>query len=378
MLKAVKVRLYPNEEQRGYISRLLGCCRLVYNECLSYRKSEYEDNGNSVGYKETSSYCTHTLKDEKPFIKEANSKVLQQKLRDLDKAYVNFFKHGAGFPSFKKRGVSDTCRFPKDAIIGVKGNRVSLTKPLRDILFKCSERDERYLNRHREEITSATLERTASGRYTLSVLVNYEPKTTQADGCVGIDLGVKDLVITSNGEKFPNMHFGKASDKRIRRLHRALSRKTKGSNNRNRARLALARAYEKVRNQREWYIHHIANTLTDENQVICVEDLNVSGMMKNHKLAGAIADVSFGELVGFLEWKCKERGRTLVRVGRFFASSKLCHECGYKNDSLTLSDREWTCPRCGKRHDRDVNAAENILSEGLRLLSEGREEFART
>lgn len=370
MLKAIKVRIYPNKEQEVYISKQLGCCRFVYNSCLSFRKNEYENSQRSVSFSETDKYCNHVLKNKNPFLREVNSKVLQQSLRDLQTSYQNFFRRGKGFPRFKKRGHHDSCRFPKDAFSGIKGNRVSLVTALKDILFKCSERDERYLNRHKECIHSATLERTPSGKFFLSILVDYHPIVTQADCCVGIDLGIKDFIITSNGEKIANPHFAKNKKKRLAFLQKSLSRKVKGSKNYDKARVALAKLHEKVANQRSWFIHNVTSMLTDENQVICMEDLNVKGMVKNHHLASALQDVSFGEFKRILEYKCSVKGRQLVFVNRFFPSSKMCNVCGYKNNKMVLSTREWVCPQCGTYHDRDVNASINILNEGLHLLSE--------
>lgn len=369
MLKAIKVQIYPSEEQKVYISQQLGCCRFVYNSCLSYRINEYKNCNHSVSYNETDKYCNHVLKNDNPFLREVNSKVLQQSLRDLHKSYENFFRKKEGFPNFKKRGYRDSCRFPKDAFSGIKGNTVSLVKQLKDILFKCSERDEQYLNKHRDSVSSATLERTPSGKFFLSILVDFQPTARQAQGAVGIDLGIKSAVITSDGEIFENHHFAKNFVKQIAHLQKELSRKQKGSHNYERARIALAKVYEKVTNQRSWFLHQVTSVLTDENQVICMEDLNVKGMVKNHNLAASLQDISLGELSRILKYKCLFKGRTLVKIGRYFPSSKMCHHCGYVNRELKLSDREWICPHCGQHHDRDINAAVNILKEGLNLLS---------
>lgn len=260
----------------------------------------------------------------------------------------------------------------KDAFSGIKGNRVSLVTQLKDILFKCSERDERYLNKHRDAISSATLERTPSGKFFLSILVDFQPTARQTQGAVGIDLGIKSAVITSDGEIFENKHFAKSVAKRISHLQKVLFRKQKGSHNYERARIALAKVHEKIANQRSWFLHQITSVLTDENQVICMEDLNVKGMVKNHNLAASLQDISLGELSRLLEYKCSFKGRTLVKIGRYFPSSKMCHNCGYINRELKLSDREWVCPQCGQHHDRDINAAVNILEESLYLLNQSK------
>ena len=311
---------------------------------------------------------------------DSHSKVIQQSLRDQDAAFKNFFTKKSKFPRFKsKKDTTQSCRFPKDAISGIRGNRISIIKSLKDIHFKCSRRDERYLNKNQGLISSATLTKTCSGKYYLSILIDkpHEVKFNKTTNIVGIDLGIKDLLITSNGDKFENKHFYIKQENKLKKLNRKFAKTQKTSNNHQKLRIKIAKLNEKIRNQRLWYIHHIVNQLLNENQVIVMEDLNVSGMMKNHKLAKSIQDVSFCELKRILEYKASWEGKQVIFIDRFYPSSKLCSDCGYKKDDLQLSDREWVCPECGVVHDRDINAAKNILEEGKRIIGLSSPEFKR-
>jgi len=372
VLKAIKIRIYPTKEQVVFINKQLGCCRVVYNDCLAYRKNSYEQEKKNISPTEAMKHIVF-LKTEKSWLKEVHSKVLQQSVRDMNKAYENFFKHHKGYPKFKsKKHNIQSCRFPKDAFIGIRGNRIDLIKALKDIHFKCSKKDEIYLNRKQAYIHSLTLTKTASGQYYLSVLIDYDlsKRLKKTDACVGIDMGIRDFVITSDGEVFNNLHFKKNQADRLKRLQRQLSRKQKGSNNRNKARIRLAKLNEKIRNRKLNYLHKVSNALLDENQVIVMEDLNVKGMVKNHKLAAAISEMNFGEFRRMLEYKALWHGRDIVYVDRFYPSSKTCNHCGYINKNLKISDRQWVCPQCGEVIERDYNAALNILEEGMRIYLE--------
>ena len=372
MLRAIKIRLYPDETQANFIVRQMGCCRLVYNKGLDYRSTMYKDSSVSVSSTELQHYVVE-LKDEYAFLKEVHSKVLQQTIRDLTTAFDNFFKHKSGYPKFKcKHDNRHSCRFPIDAIMGIRGNRMDFVKSFKDVLFKCSRKDEIYLNSHQDQIKSVTVTKQPSGIFTASVLIDGDLRSRNSvkdtNNCIGIDLGVKDFVITSEGEVFDNKHFTKNHSNRLKRLQRQLSRKEKGSKNRNKIRIKLAREYEKITNKKTDYLHHVSNSLIDENQVICMEDLNVKGMTRNHSLAASICEINLGEFRRILEYKAKWYNRQLVFVDRFYPSSKTCHVCGYKYKTLKLSEREWVCPECGTVHDRDRNAAMNILSEGLSII----------
>lgn len=376
MLKAIKIRIYPSQEEIGYINRQLGCCRFVYNNCLAYKKDNYEKEKKSISSSETIKHIV-TLKNDYVFLKDVHSKVLQQSVRDMNQAYDNFFKLHKGYPKFKsKHNNKQSCRFPKDAIIGINGNRISLIKTLKDILFKCSRKDERYLNKNQDKISSITLTKLPSNQFYLSVLIDKPNEIRPANNnAVGIDLGIKDFVITSDGEVFNNPHFNKSQSNKIKRLQRQLSRKQKGSNNRNKTRIRLAKAYKKVNDKKQYYLHQVSNTLINENQVICMEDLNVSGMLRNHKLAESIQEMNFGEFKRILEYKANWYNRKIVYIDRFYPSSKTCHNCGYINKDLKLSDRQWICPQCGEVIKRDYNAALNILDEGLRIIGLSSPEF---
>lgn len=376
MLKAIKIRIYPSQEEIGYINRQLGCCRFVYNNCLAYKKDNYEREKKSISSSETIKHIV-TLKNDYGFLKDVHSKVLQQSVRDMNQAYDNFFKLHKGYPKFKsKHNNKQSCRFPKDAVIGINGNRISLIKTLKDILFKCSRKDEKYLNKNQDKISSITLTKLPSNQFYLSVLIDKPNEIRSANNnAVGIDLGIKDFVITSEGEVFDNLHFKKSQSNKIKRLQKQLSRKVKGSNNRNKARIRLAKEYKKINDKKQYYLHQVSNTLINENQVICMEDLNVKGMLKNHKLAESIQEMNFGEFKRILEYKAKWYNRKIVYVDRFYPSSKTCHNCGYINKELKLSDRQWVCPHCGGVIERDYNAALNILDEGLRIIGLSSPEF---
>ena len=382
MLKAIKIRLYPTETQQITINKLLGCCRLVYNLCLEHRNRVYEETKESGSLSKSYKYfCELKEMEEYSFLKtDAHSKVIQQSLRDQDVAFKNFFTKKSGFPKFKsKKDNEQKCRFPNDAISGIKGNRINIIKSLKDIHFKCSRKDESYLNKNQGLIVSGTLTKTCSGKYYFSILIDkpHETKFRVSNNIVSIDLGIKDLIITSNGEKFENKQFYRKQENKLKKLNRKFAKTQKDSNNHQKIRVKIAKLNEKIKNQRLWYIHHIVNQLLNENQVIVMEDLNVSGMMQNHKLAKSIQDVSFCELKRILQYKASWDDKQVVFIDRFYPSSKLCSGCGYKKDDLQLSDRQWVCPKCGVVHDRDINAAKNILEEGKRIIGLSSPEFKR-
>ena len=234
------------------------------------------------------------------------------------------------------------------------------------------------MEKHKANIRQATLSKLPCGEYHLSILVDGDlthKGIQDTDKCIGIDLGVKDFVITSEGELFDNLHFKKNEMNKLKRLQRQLTRKQKGSNNRNKARIKFAKENKKINDKKQYYLHAVSNSLINENQVICMEDLNVKGMMKNHKLASSISEMNFGEFRRMLEYKARWYNRKIVFVDRYYPSSKTCSHCGNKYKDLTLSVIEWTCPECGTRHDRDINAAMNILHEGMRIIGSSTTEF---
>jgi len=373
MLKAIKVRLYLNEDQIVYTNKLFGTSRFIYNNLLSYKISEYNENKHSVSFGELGKKLI-TLKSEYEWIKDSHSKVLQQSLINLEQAYKSFFKNGTGFPKFKsKKDNKHTCRFPNDAFSNIKGNRLTLIKQLKDIHFKCSIKDEKYLNNNQKQIKSATLSKTKSNKYYLSILID---RTDTKDlpiskKVIGIDLGIKDFIITSENERFENLKIrtNKLSKKKLIKLNRNLSRKTNGSKNKEKARIKLSKFNEKLNNVKDNYLHSIVNQLINENQVICIESLNVKDMLQNDKLSKYIQELSLNRFKNILKYKCEWYGRDLIEIDQYFPSSKLCNICKSKNKDLKLSDREWKCKSCNTLHDIDLNASINIKNEGLRILN---------
>ena len=374
MLKSIKIRIYPNNVQKEFISKQMGCCRLIYNKLLDYKKAQYEQNKQSVSWSQLGKYLTNLKKqDEYLFLNDVYAMCLAQTMQDLLKAYDNFFKLHKGYPKFKsKKDTKQSCRFTNLIFRGKKkinGNRITLIKQLTNILFKCSRKEEIYLNHNEKYIHSVTLTKTSTEKYYLSILIDYNIIQKQKlDTVIGLDLGIKDFIVDSNRNRYENKHFYKNQEKKLKKLQKQFSKKQKGSKNRNKVRIKLANIYEKITNQRNTYLHQITSKLVNENQVICIEDLNVKGMMQNHKLAKSIQELSLFEFRRQLEYKCKWYGRQLMIIDRFYPSSKTCHNCGYIYKDLKLSEREWICPHCGKLIDRDYNASLNILDEGLRQI----------
>lgn len=377
MLRAIKIRLYPNKEQEQAINKLLGCYRFVYNHMLARKQEAYSLDKTSFGLKYLSKYFHGTLlKDENyPWLKEQNTKVMNQAIRQMLTAYDCFFKQHNGFPKFKSKKDKQSALFPIGAISKrntFEERKITLTKSFKNIKFRCSDLYFRRLQTYKDNIRSATISKTKSGNYFLSILLEVPQdeyiKFKKTNKQVGIDLGVKDFVITSDGEVFENKHFFKKEEDKIKKLQKQLSKKKIGSNNRNKGRIKLAKVFEHTTNKKESYIHFVVNELLASYDTIYMEDLNVSGMLKNHKLAKAIQEVGFYQFKSVLQSKALVNDKKVVLIDRFYPSSKTCHNCGYVYKGLTLSEREWQCPECGEIHDRDINASMNILAEGKRDL----------
>lgn len=366
MLKAYKYRIYPNKTQRELIAKTFGCARFVYNTCLAYKKQKYEEEKVSMSKIDLNNYCNRVLKNEFEWLREVDKCALTNSIYNMDSAYKKFFKEHTGYPKFKSKHdnrKSYTTNFTNGNIdVDFKRDKVKLPK-LKWIKAKV----------HREfegKIKSATVSQVPSGKYFVSILVETEYVPTESTGgLIGIDLGLKDLLITSDGEKVENIHTIKKYEKKLAREQRRLSRKEKGSKNRNKQRIKVARVHEKITNIRKDNLHKISHKLISENQVIASETLNVQGMVQNHKLAKAIEDASWYELTRQLQYKAEWNNRQYVKIDPFFPSSQTCSCCGEKFPiTKDLGVREWECPNCHTVHDRDVNAAKNILNEGLRLL----------
>ena len=378
MLRAVKIRLYPNKEQQKYISSLLGSYRFVYNQCLALKKEKYSEEGLTYGLKELGNFFHQNLtkNEEYSWLNEHNTKVLKQSVVNLLDSYKRFFINGNGFPKFKsKHDKQHSCRFPLESIS--KRNdylnyKLSLAN-IKNIKFSCSDKYLNYLTKHKDKIKSATLTKTKSNNYFLSILVDgdlIKSLSKPNNDFIGIDLGIKDFIIGSNGYSYENIKIRRNNEKKLKRLHKILSKKQKDGKNKEKARIKLAKYNEKLNNIKENYLHHVTNQLLNENQVIVMEDLNVKGMMKNHNLAKSIQELSLYRFKEILIYKSKWYGRDIIEIDRFYPSSKLCNCCGYKNTELKLSNREWKCTSCNTIHNRDLNAAINIEKEGRKLLND--------
>ena len=378
MLRAIKIRLYPNKTQEQTLNKVLGCYRFVYNQMLAQKQNAYKRDKTNLNVTDLSKWFHGTLlKDEQySWLKEQNTKVMKQAIRQMDGAYRNFFKQHNGFPKFKSKKDKQSALFPYEAISKhntFETRHISLTTPLKNIKFRCSDLYFSRLQKYNKNIRSATLSKTKSGNFFLSILIEMEDtelkKFEHTNEQVGIDLGVKDFVITSDGEVFENKHFFKKKEKQLKKLQRQLSKKVKGYNNRKKAQVRIAKLFERITNKKDAYIHYVTNELLTYFDTIFMEDLNVQGMLKNHHLAKAIQEVGFYKFKETLVNKALMNGKQVVFIDRFYPSSKTCSVCGYKKRDLRLSDREWICPNCGMKHDRDINAAMNILLEGQRMLT---------
>ena len=358
MLKAYKYRIYPNEEQINYLQKTFGCTRFIYNQMLADRIKSYEENKDLdikiIKYPTPAQY-----KKEYEWLKEVDSLALANAQMNLDKAYKNFFRDkSVGFPKFKSKKNNHKLYTTnnQNGTVFIENNRIKIPKLKSMIKIK----------QHREFvglIKSCTISQNPSGKYFISILVDTENiQLPKLDTKVGIDLGIKEFAITSDGEMFSNPKWLNKSEKRLRKLQKDLSRKQKGSNNRRKDRLKVAKLHEKISNQRKDYLHKISHYIISENQVIVIEDLKVSNMIKNHKLAKSIADVSWSEFRRQLEYKSEWYGRELIIAPSNYASSQLCSNCGNKSSQTKdLSCRTYICPVCGMEMDRDINASKNLL-----------------
>ena len=362
MNKGVKFRAYPNKGQQNLINRTLGCCRLIYNKGLAMRNDAYS-NGKKIGYNQTSAMLTDLKKQaDFAFLRDVDSIALQQSLRDLDRGFKNLFEKRARHPQFKsKHNNHQSYRtINQDDNIRIIGKYIKLPK-LGYVKIKQSMEV--------GHINNVTVERTPTGKYFVVLNVDFEPEfRPNAGRMIGIDVGIKEFYSDSNGNVVNNPKYLEKTMRKLVREQRRLSRKQKGSNNRSRQRVKVAKAHEKITNQRNDFLQKQSTILVSENQTICIEDLNVKGMIRNHKLAQHIASCSWSKFFAMLEYKATWYGNDIIKVPTLYPSSQTCSCCGYKNPLVkNLSIREWECPNCHAKHDRDTNASINILNKGLSL-----------
>ncbi|NET85793.1 MAG: IS200/IS605 family element transposase accessory protein TnpB [Moorea sp. SIO1F2] len=365
--KAVKVRIYPTKEQVMILAQHFGCARWWWNYALNQCIETYKETGKGLKQSALNSMLPKLKKEkETEWLKECYSQVLQSVSLNLSRAYQNFFEGRAKYPRFKSYHHRQSIQYPQN----VKQVGNSLKFPGKLGVVKA------VIHRPLEgEIKTVTVSFDPSGKYYASILVEYEStevKVSKEGNVIGIDLGIKDFAITYDGEKtskFGNPKHLAKYEKKLAKKQRIAARKKKGSNGRKKARKIVAKVYERIGNVRQDYLHKLSRKIVDQNQVVVVENLNVKGMVRNHKLAKAISDLGWGTFVNFLSYKCEKEGKILVEINRWFPSSKTCSNCHYRIKELPLYVRSWTCPNCGTHHDRDGNAAKNIRAEGIRMLS---------
>ena len=363
--KSFKVRIYPNQEQIDIIEQTFNSTRFLYNYMLNLKEKLHEFYGINLSYNSSSKVLTE-LKKHKTWLKSVDSTALQNALKDLDNAYTRFFNGQVKYPKFKsKKRSKNSYRTNMNISLNIESHTIKIPK-VGSIRFRDKNNFGNIL-----KIYNVTISKTTSGKYYASISaevnIKHFEKTNQN---IGIDLGLKDFAIFSSGDRVDNPKFFIHAQKKLAKMQRKLSKRVFGSNNYLKYKIKLARFYEKIRNKRLDFLHKLSTKLVKEYDIICIENLNISGLMKNHKLAKSFQDTSLYEFIRQLEYKAKWYGKAISKVDTFYPSSQLCSNCGFKNSNVkNLNIRDWTCPKCGTIHDRDINASINILHEGLRILS---------
>lgn len=362
--RAYRYRLYPTDEQKQILARTFGCCRYVYNWGLRRRTDAYYQEHQRVSYHDTSAELTMLKQQpETVWLQEVSCVPLQQALRHLDKAFKNFFEGRAAYPTFKKKSHTQSAEYTVSAFKW-DGTHLTLAKMDDPLAIVWS----RPLPEGTKPST-VTVSKDEADRYFVSILVEEDiPPLPVVPKTIGLDLGLKSMVITSDGHTYGNPRFFATDEKKLAIAQRRHAKKRKGSKNRAKARLKVVRIHKRIADRRRDYQHKLSIKIIRENQVVCVESLTVKNLLKNHCLAKAISDVGWSEVVRQLEYKADWYGRTLVKIDKWYPSSKRCSDCGHILDSLTLAIRYWTCPECGVHHDRDINAAKNIHAVGLTVF----------
>lgn len=362
VVRAYKYRFYPTTEQVEQLAKTFGCCRFIYNHFLHLRTQSWKEEKRRLSYGECSKRLAE-LKREKEWVGEVSAVCVQQSLRHLEGAFVNFFQGRTRYPNFKSKQRIQAASYMKNAFTYHDGE-ITLAKQKQPLNIRWSRR-------FTGEPTSLTVTLDSAGRYFVSILVEevVHPLPPQPKA-IGLDLGLTHQIVDSTGRKLTRPGFLTIGLRRLRRLQRTLSRKKRGSNNRQKHKQQVARQHAKIRDRRLDFLHKVSRQLVDENQVIAVEDLSVKEMIQNKRLSRHIADAAWSTLLRLLAYKCQWYGRDLVAIDRYFPSSKQCSSCGYRVEEMPLHQRQWTCSHCNSAHDRDGNAAQNILREGLRSLAE--------
>jgi putative transposase len=368
MLKSYKYKIIPDEEQKVLLNKHFGSIRFIYNYFLNERKREYETNKQTINYYDNAKSLTELKKQEEySWLNEINSQSLQASLKNLDDAYNGFFKKRTKFPKFKSKHTKNSFKVPQ--AVKIENGKLKIRKfknPIDIILHRTFS----------GIIKQCTISKTPTDEYFVSILVETEHQKLEKTGkSIGIDLGLKDFVITSDGYKYKNNRYTKRYQTRLKKAQQHLSRKKKGSNRYQNQKLKVAKLHKKIANSRLDNLHKVSTELIKKYDTIILEDLNIKGMIKNHKLAKHIADVSWSKFIELLTYKAEWNDKQIVKIDRFFPSSKTCNCCGYINQNLKLDMREWTCPSCNTKLDRDLNASKNILKEGYKIISSGTDDY---